>query len=118
MDAFREAYGFVASDDVLRAVSVMVLNTMRETGSPDDFLGHLGSTEFLLVISPSGLNVLPERLRSRLEQALDYFYPIKDRDQIAGHKDRLTIKTSVLDPAVQSIVDVDALKTELGRLKK
>jgi DNA-binding response OmpR family regulator len=31
MDAFREAYGFVASDDVLRAISFMIMNTMRET---------------------------------------------------------------------------------------
>ncbi|MBP8048410.1 MAG: response regulator, partial [Anaerolineales bacterium] len=39
MDSFREAYGFVASDDVLRAISLMIVNTMRETSRPEDFLG-------------------------------------------------------------------------------
>lgn len=45
LDAFREAYGFVASDDVLRAISLMIHNTMKETGSPDDFLGHISPTD-------------------------------------------------------------------------
>ena len=36
LDSFREAYGFVASDDVLRAISLMVHNTMKETGSAEE----------------------------------------------------------------------------------
>ena len=31
---FREVYGFVAADDMLRAVSLMVRDTVRELGSP------------------------------------------------------------------------------------
>jgi DNA-binding response OmpR family regulator len=42
LDQFREAYGFVASDDVLRAVSLMIQNTMKESEGEDGFLGHLG----------------------------------------------------------------------------
>ena len=34
---FGESYGFVAADDVLRAVSVMITNTLRELSSADDF---------------------------------------------------------------------------------
>ena len=55
MDSFREAYGFVASDDVLRAISLMIVNTMREVSRPEDFLGHLSRTDFILVLPPSNL---------------------------------------------------------------
>ena len=39
LDSFRESYGFVASDDVLRAVSLMIQNALKETGSPEVFWG-------------------------------------------------------------------------------
>src|SRR5688572_10916567 len=81
MDAFREAYGFVASDDVLRAISLMIGNTLREFSRPEDFLGHLSPTDFILLVPSSNLNSLSEKLRSRLDQSMEYFYPIKDREQ-------------------------------------
>ena len=83
MDLFREAYGFVASDDVLRAISLMIVNTMREISRPEDFLGHLSGTDFVLVLPPSNLAALSEKLRTRLDQSMEYFYPIKDREQMA-----------------------------------
>ncbi len=92
MGAFREAYGFVASDDVLRAISLMIVNTLREFSRSDDFLGHLSTTELLLVVQPSNLPVLHDKLRSRLEQSVEYFYPLKDREKAAKQPDRLGAK--------------------------
>jgi GGDEF domain-containing protein len=118
MDAFREAYGFVASDDVLRAISLMIVNTMREISGPTDFLGHLSGTDFVLVTPPSNLSALQERLRTRLEQSMDYFYPIKDREQASKRKDRLSVKIAEINSVKGKFSEVDSLKTELLRLKK
>jgi PleD family two-component response regulator len=118
MDAFREAYGFVASDDVLRAISLMIANTMREISSPTDFLGHLSGTDFVLVAPPANLSVLQEKLRARLEQSMDYFYPIKDREQAAKRADRLRVKIAEINSVKGKFTEVDKLKTELLRLKK
>ena len=46
------SYGFVASDDVMRAVSLMLQNAIRETGSAEDFLGHIDTAVFVLVTMP------------------------------------------------------------------
>jgi CheY-like chemotaxis protein len=118
IDAFRELYGFVASDDVLRAVSLMILNTMRELSSPDDFLGHVSATDFVLVVSPVNLPILLERLRTRLEQSLDYFYPIKDREQASKRKDRLAIKLADLSSITGRFETAEQLKKELLSIKK
>lgn len=118
MDAFREAYGFVASDDVLRAISLMIVNTMREVGGPTDFLGHLSGTAFVLVAPPANLSAMQEKLRSRLEQSMDYFYPIKDREQAAKRPDRLLVKIAEINSIRGKFTEVDTLKTELLRLKK
>lgn len=113
MSAFREAYGFVASDDVLRAVSLMIVNTMREFSRPEDFLGHISSTDFILVVPPSNLAALSEKLRSRLDQSVEYFYPIKDREQAAKRMDRLGAKLVEVASLKKYRTDTDQLKAEL-----
>lgn len=116
LDSFREAYGFVASDDVLRAISLMIHNTMKETGSPEDFLGHMSPTNFAVVISPSNLAPFQERIKSRLEQSLDYFYPIKDRELASQRQDRLSIEISEIPSVFGRYTSVDQLKKEqIGR---
>jgi DNA-binding response OmpR family regulator len=116
LDVFRDAYGFVASDDVLRAISLMIHNAMREVGDSDDFVGHLTPTDFVLVVFPGKLAALQERVRTRLEQSLDYFYPIKDRDQVSKRKDRLIIKLVEVPADSKKFKEVEALKKELLRL--
>ena len=113
LDAFREAYGFVASDDVMRAISLMIHNTMKETGSTEDFLGHLSPTDFAVVVSPANLEPFQERIRSRLEQSLDYFYPIKDRELASKRQDRLAIQISEVPSVYGRYTSVDQLKREL-----
>jgi len=116
LDIFRDAYGFVASDDVMRAISLMIHNAMREVGSADDFVGHLTPTDFAMMIASENLPALQDRVRTRLEQSLDYFYPIKDRDQASKSKERLAIKVVELPKVTGNFADVDALKKELLRL--
>jgi DNA-binding response OmpR family regulator len=118
MDTFRERYGFVTSDDVLRAISLMISNTMREITGRSDFLGHLSGTDFLLVAPPAVIPALQEKLRARLEQSMEYFYPVKDRDQASGHKDRLGVKIADIPLVKGNFMAVDQLKMELIRLKK
>jgi PleD family two-component response regulator len=113
LDAFREAYGFVASDDVLRAISLMIHNTMKESGSTDDFLGHISPTDFVVVLTPTDLPAFQDRIRSRLEQSLDYFYPIKDREQAAKRPDRLAIQISEVPSVYGRFSSVDQLKKDL-----
>ncbi len=118
MDSFRESYGFVASDDVLRAISLMIVNTMRDVSRPEDFLGHISGTDFILVLPPSSLMVLSEKLRVRLEQSVEYFYPIKDREQMITSRNRLGVKLAELSTVKGNFTGVDQVKTELVRLKK
>ena len=118
LDIFRESYGFVASDDVLRATSLMVHNTLKELGGPDDFLGHLGATDFVLITGPERVVRLNERVRSRLEQSLDYFYPIKARDKAETRSRRLVIKVGILQSGDGNFTSLDDLKISLLRKKR
>ena len=48
LDRFREVYGIVASDDLVRAVALMIQGSLQELGTQSDFLGHITNTTFLL----------------------------------------------------------------------
>jgi GGDEF domain-containing protein len=113
LEIFRDHYGFVASDDVMRAVSLMLQNAMRETGTAEDFIGHLSGTDFVLALEPGSLPIMEERVRTRLEQSLDYFYPIKDRDQVMSRKNRLAVQIGILALSGKQFSTVDDLKKAL-----
>jgi DNA-binding response OmpR family regulator len=113
LEAFREAYGFVASDDVLRAISLMIHNTMKEAGSTEDFIGHISPTDFVIVVTPGNLPPFQERIRSRLEQSLDYFYPIKDRENASKQPDRLAIQINEIPSVYGKYTSVEQLKQDL-----
>lgn len=118
LEAFRELYGFVASDDVLRAIGLMILNAKREVDGNDGFLGHLTATEFILSVSKLNLTALNDKIVSRLEQSLDYFYPIRDRADAVDWDDRLAIQTIQIPSCGDKFKTADELKAELIRLKK
>lgn len=113
MNSFSEAYGFIAADDVLRAVSLMIYNALRSSGGANDFIGHLGATEFLLVTHPKDLPGLEERIRGRLEQSLEYFYPLKDRGNAQNNDSRLKVRLGRLAANEARYKNLEDLKSGL-----
>jgi PleD family two-component response regulator len=112
---FREMYGFVAADDVLRAVTLMVRNAVREHGSETDFVGHLGAEEFLIATTPDRVGSIRERIEVRINQSREYFYPLRDRDKakVAMESGTLKLSSGVLTHHDGVYSDIDALKVAL-----
>jgi hypothetical protein len=104
----------VATDEVLRAISLMIHNAVREVGSSSDFVGQFSPTEIVLVTQPSILPGLTERIESRLEQSLDYFYPLKDRDRKDFLGKRLAVWMNRLTADQGPFQNLEALKSRLA----
>ena len=120
VDGFREQYGFVASDDVLRAISLMINNALRETGGEQDFVGHLSQYDFVIITAPQRLAALRERIEVRIQQSMEYFYPLKDRE-----KARQNMRSGGLQLVVGALTDqsgshntLEALKSALARARQ
>ncbi len=112
LERFRELYGFVASDDVLRAVSLMMNNAVRELGSEGDFVGHLAPHDFVIVTSAEHLGPIRERIELRLRQSMEYFYPLKDREKAkqAMEENRLQLVIGQIDYSHGPFDDLEAVK--------
>jgi PleD family two-component response regulator len=113
LDDFREAYGFVAADDVLRAISVMIQNAIREVGNPTDFIGQIGREDFILVTTGKYTDVLANRIQERLAQSLDYFYPLVDREEESLSRQKLAVELRRCSPDQGPFNNIEHLKATL-----
>jgi len=116
MDFFRDNYGFVASDDVLKAISLMIASVIRDEGAAEDFIGQLGTAEFVVVSSVTRLPALRDKILTRLEQSLDYFYPLKDRGKKELQSKRIVIRTHLLDGSHGTFKNLESVKKALASL--
>jgi DNA-binding response OmpR family regulator len=115
LNRFREVYGFVASDDLLRAVSLIIRDAVRDLCAPEDFLGHLTTSDFLMITSHASANLLRERIRKRLEQSFDYFYSDQDREQGTFRDKQLGIQINDFGMASSQPRNLAHVKAELAQ---
>ncbi|MCA1954998.1 MAG: response regulator [Anaerolinea sp.] len=117
LDRFREVYGFVASDDLLRAVSLMLQGSLRDNGGTEDFLGHIGTDTFLVITRRPYVAALKENIRRQLQQSFDYFYRDQDREMGLFREQGLTVYIQDLDVAQQGFSEVSQLRARLEALR-
>lgn len=115
---FRDQYGFVAADDVSRAVALMLTNALQETGNPDDFVGHVDVSDYILVTTASECKKLARRCDTRLQASLSYFYPALDRPRLKDltSDERLSVQVFWLTVHEHQFSNLDALFNEMVML--
>lgn len=80
-DAFRDKYGFVAGDEVLRFTAMLIGEVVDQHGSPGDFIGHAGGDNFVLITSPEKGDVVRNTLEKRFNEEVRAHYSYLDREQ-------------------------------------
>jgi PleD family two-component response regulator len=116
LDRFREAYGFLASDDLLRAVALMLKEAVSDLGQIDDFLGHLTLTEFVIISRSARISEAIDVLRRRLEQSFEYFYRHQDRDAAIFRGNGLAVTITQVPLSQKLPSDLVQLKRDLIQL--
>lgn len=98
LSKFRDKFGFVAADDVSRAVTLMIANAVQESGNGDNFVGHADSGDFVILTSSENCQKLAERCMVRLHPSIQYFYPALERQRLheLPESERLTVYVSAV----------------------
>jgi GGDEF domain-containing protein len=94
----------------------MVNNAIREVGNESDFIGHLGQNEFVIITDADHLNAIRDRIEIRIKQSMEYFYPLKDRDEArrAMSENRLQLMVGQVLSSSGPYSDVEALNTAIN----
>lgn len=81
LDTFNEVYGFVAGEEVLRFTAMLLNDVVEELGTPDDFIGHVGGDDFIIVTQKDLVKPLKAELEKRFEEGVGTHYDFMARMQ-------------------------------------
>jgi PleD family two-component response regulator len=81
-DAFTEVYGFVAGEEVLRFMAMILGQTVDGLGTPNDFIGHIGGDDFIVISADKGLtDAMVQDLTQRFNDGIGTHYDWQTREQ-------------------------------------
>jgi PleD family two-component response regulator len=122
-DQFKDVYGFVAADDVLRFAAMLMSEVVDELGSSSDFIGHAGGDNFVVIGSEDVADKIRTRLKVRFADEVQSHYNFMDRQQgfiLAANAEGQMEKTplmsfsiGIVTPKQQSFADIREI-TELA----
>ena len=120
---FKEEYGFVAADDVLRFAAMLFNEIVDQHGSPDDFIGHAGGENYIIITEQDRVNPIGEQVKTRFAEEILTYYNFMDRDQgyivttnEAGEEEQvplMTMSIGVVSPQEHQFSDIREI-TELA----
>jgi PleD family two-component response regulator len=122
-DSFKDVYGFVAGDDVLRFATMMIGEVVDEIGTTGDFIGHAGGDNFIIITTHMAAPALKQRLKDRFGAEVQTHYNFIDRQQGFIHASKadgtmekvpfMTMVVGMISPNDQSFADIREI-TELA----
>jgi len=122
-DPFKDVYGFVAGDDVMRFSAMLIGEVVDEFGTPNDFIGHAGGDNFIVITTNEAAPNIRQRIKERFATEVQTHYNFIDRQQgfMQAPKSEgemvkvsfMTISAGVISPSTHSFADIREI-TELA----
>ncbi len=122
-EPFKDVYGFVAGDDVLRFTGMLIGEVLDQMGSTSDFVGHAGGDNFVIITKDGASTQIRNRLKDRFKEEVQTHYNFMDRQQgyiLAptndGQSERaalMSLAIGVVSPSQNSFADIREI-TELA----
>ncbi|GIK62990.1 MAG: diguanylate cyclase [Chloroflexota bacterium] len=100
-DDFKEVYGFVAGTEVMRFMALLMGEIVDNYGTPNDFLGHPGSDNFVIITYSDRAETFESKLSERFNEEVQQHYSFIDRER--GHMLKEGKEVSLMKLAVGSV---------------
>lgn len=84
--AFNDVYGFLAGNNMILLVGHICQSVVYDDGNVDDFIGHVGGDDFVIVTTPDRSHTLCRNILARYKQESTLLYRSDDleRGSISG----------------------------------
>jgi PleD family two-component response regulator len=80
IEPFRDKEGFLAGDAVLRDLAQILGETVDEFGTPNDFIGHRGGDDFVVITTSEKGPIIRDRIVARFNEGVGTHYNWIDRE--------------------------------------
>ena len=122
-EAFKDVYGFVAGDDVMRFAAMLIGEVVDELGTTSDFIGHAGGDNFIIITTNEAAPNIQKKLKDRFATEVQSHYNFIDRQQgfiqapkAEGGVEKvafMTFSAGLVSPSSHSFADIREI-TELA----
>lgn len=84
--AFNDVYGFITGNDLIRLVGRICQQVVRDYGNPDDFVGHIGGDDYVIITTPDRAQSMCCLISNTYKKESQKFYHPEDlrRGSISG----------------------------------
>ncbi|MCM8792713.1 MAG: response regulator [Candidatus Omnitrophica bacterium] len=79
--AYNDKYGFERGDDVIRATGRLLIKAVKNFGEKDDFIGHIGGDDFVIITHPKVVDSLCQNIIEEFNRISPAFYNEEDRQR-------------------------------------
>jgi len=79
--AFNDTYSYRAGDEVIKLMARILQEVTSEMGSPDDFVGHVGGDDFVVITRPLRSSTIAAEVISRFDRDILEYYRPEDRER-------------------------------------
>jgi diguanylate cyclase (GGDEF)-like protein len=77
--SFNDKYGYLRGDEAIQAVAQILVETTRDLGGDDAFVGHIGGDDFVILSSPDCAEEIGEEVILRFNEKVSSLYDEADR---------------------------------------
>jgi len=126
--AYNDKYGFECGDNVIRETARILLGAVKESGTPEDFVGHIGGDDFVVVTTPEKADAVCEKIIRDFDKISPSFYNKEDRENgfIVGYDRQskihqialLSISIGIVSNEMRNITHVAQIGEIGAELKK
>ena len=79
--AFNDVYGFLAGNSMILLVAQICQQVVRDFGNVEDFVGHIGGDDFVVVSTPDRVKLLCQHILERYHEESQKLYRPEDRER-------------------------------------
>lgn len=81
--AFNDRYGYANGSEVIKETARIVENAVKLKGSSEDFIGHVGGDDFVVITTPDYMRDVSAEIIGQFDRRIPEFYDPRDRER--GH---------------------------------
>jgi GGDEF domain-containing protein/CHASE3 domain sensor protein len=81
--AFNDRYGYANGSEVIKETARIIESAVKQKGTPDDFIGHVGGDDFVVITTPDRMREVSTDIINRFDRRIPDFYDPADRER--GH---------------------------------
>jgi diguanylate cyclase (GGDEF)-like protein len=76
--AFNDRYSYARGSDLIQWLSELLISIKREYGTEEDFLGHIGGDDFILICSPERVQTICSKIIEEFDRGIIEHYDLED----------------------------------------